>query len=178
MRTIDEKYGKFTARLRAKVGGLSKKDLVSKLDNVRMVDVPFTLMLNEWSKDIMTRPDFVVSEIGEYIDFGITTPRKLGFKEAPITPVLFDKTTLALQGLRLCKPDDGPSVRIAHTRQPDNERVSIGMKPICDIEGNWLVYGLERYGSELWLMGHHDAYPLHSWSLDGGILFRLNSRIF
>ena len=162
---------KLSVWLRTKVGGLTKNEIVEKLDDV---DAGNELMfkLSDWARDILGKEECAVTKKAEEADFVIVTPADLGFKENPTTDELFSEKKLAEHGLELCKPDDGPSLRLAYTNQSDGEWLPIAMKPIRDSGGCWHVFRLKRDGSRLWLSADYGAHPQFRWDLSDRLVFR------
>lgn len=146
------------------VDGVSKSDLLNRLTEGNF-------RLSDWARDMIGRKAFTVSR-SEEADFAIVTPKDLGFEQNPTTEELFDEKNLSVNGLKLCKPDDGPTIRLCYTDQPDGEWLWLGMKPIVASDGSAGVFRLYRGGSGLWLGGDY-AGPQNRWSLDVRVVFRL-----
>lgn len=162
---------KIAVWLRAKVGGLSKDEIIAKLDNVDAGN-GLTFKLSDWARNMLGREEYMVMEKAEEADFVTACPLDLGFTENPTTTEFFDEKKLAEYDLELCRPDDGPSLRRAYTSQPDGEWLPIGMKPVYS-DGRWLVFFLERNGSSLWLFADCNASPEFRWALDSRVVFRV-----
>lgn len=158
--------------LRAKVGGLSKDEIVKKLNNVS-VGNGLTFCLGDYARDLLAKKECMISEKAEEVDFTITTPRDLGFTENPTTSELFDEKRLAEYGLELCKPDDGPSLRLMYTNQPNGEWLPLAMKPIRASDRYWSVFSLRCGGSELWLSTGYSALSEVRWDLGLRLVFRV-----
>lgn len=159
--------------IRAKVGGVSKSELVSGLDNVQAGDTGLTFCISDYAKDLTSKPACIVSEIEEEAEFAIAAPQDLGFKSNPTTTEFFDEVNLAKYGLELCRPDDPHSIRKVYTNQPDGEWLPIGMKPILGSDGYWHVFRLSRDGSRLCLGASYGADPQVRWGLGCRMLFRV-----
>ncbi|HEU0080572.1 MAG TPA: hypothetical protein VFQ72_00910 [Candidatus Paceibacterota bacterium] len=168
---------RFSLWLRAKVGGLSLDEIKRKLDNVSAGN-GLVFRLGDWARDVMSKPAFVVAKEVEEADFVTVTPSDLGFIENPTTKELFDEENLAKHSLELCRPDDGPSLRLVYLNQPDGEWLPIAMKPIRDSDGSWDVLGLGRNGSKLWLDTGHGAHPESRWRVGRRFVFRLRKAQF
>ena len=154
------------------VGGISRDELITKLDEVGVANTGLTFRVSDYAKDLMAQKAFVISKEKMEADFVIATPKDLGFTENPTTEELFNEKNLAFYGLELCRADDGPSIRLSYTDQPNSEWLPIAMKPICASDGYWDVFGLGRFGSELWLYGRYGAEPQGRWDVGDRLVFR------
>ncbi len=168
---VEQVTKKFTVWIRAKVGGLTKAQIVEKLNGTDAGDGK-TFQINEYAQNVLAKKECTITEKAEETEFATASPRDLGFTKNPMTKEFLADDFLAPFGLELCRPDDGPSLRRAYTDQPDGEWLPIAMKPIFS-GGDWGVFSLRRLGSGLWLRTGFSADPGARWALVDRFVFRV-----
>lgn len=126
--------------------------------------------IGDWGNDILSKPDFKVSDKEAEIDLVIVSNVDLGFKEGAC---LRDTYKRALKlGLVLCPNEVGPQLRLQYTDQPMDEWLLIAMDSIKNSVGDLSVFDVVRYDSGSWLFGD-DGRPDDFWDSDDRFVFVL-----
>ena len=129
--------------------------------------------ISSWARDMMGQKDFTTSLNSQDVNFVKIKVRDLGFTEMPTTDEHYARAQA--QGLELCLPEDGPTLRANYLNQLKGEVIWMAMKQIADSGGCPSVFGLYHGGDGLWLDGGV-AGPDDRWYLVDEFVFRLSKK--
>ena len=124
---VEQVAKKFAVWIRTKVGGLTKAQIVEKLNDTDAGN-GMVFKLSDYARNLLDKKECTVKEKAEEAEFATASLRELGFKETPTTKEFMNNEFLAKFDLELCRPDDGPSIRLAYRDQPNGEWLPIAMK--------------------------------------------------
>lgn len=116
--------------------------------------------VSDWTKDIMSKAEFVVSNKESKEDLIILTVKALGFPNGSTVKEIFERAKKF--GLELCPPETGPQLRLQYPEQPVNEYCLIGMEPIAGSDGGPGLFYVSRDDDKPWLRSH-DGRPGHGY---------------
>lgn len=127
--------------------------------------------ISDWSADVMTKPQFVLSQEEQDIKWVAVSARQLGFKKSATRVAIIDRAEKDF-GLDRCQPEDGVYIRLGHLNQPNGEWRLLAMDPITDSDGGLsIVFVVGRDGRGLWLDTHYGSAG-NQWNPDFVWLFR------
>ena len=129
--------------------------------------------ISSWALGMMEQKDFTTSPNSQDVNFVKIKVRDLGFTEMPTTDEHYARAQA--QGLELCLPEDGPTLRANYLNQPKGEAIWMAMKQITVSDGYPSVFELDRGDDGLWL-DDSIALPGRRWFLDDGFVFRLSKK--
>jgi len=109
--------------------------------------------ISDFSKDIMSKPEFIVAPKETKEKLIILSVSDLGFSQGATIKDIYLKAQEL--GLELCPPETGPQLRLQYTDQPTNEYYLIGMKPISDSSGLPRLFDVNCHDGGSWLSTSH-----------------------
>lgn len=165
--------GRFIRTMPISIGGVSKHELIEKVNAVRVV--------SPYAKRIMKHETFTTLPKSETTLQIVLTPEDLGFTDRPTIAEMLNNDRLAdwsaanLDGwqVTLNPAEAGPHLAIQYTGQPQNEFLWIGMERIPGSGGRPYVFYLERNDEDAYSLDAHWTYPYALWRLDYLVAFRL-----
>lgn len=162
------------------IGGVDKKVLLRCIEN--------EFSVGEWSKILMSLPDFTTQDFEELIDTIILTPRDFGYEKNPTTFDLFDPVRLAIWStqnahrlpedcvVELLPAEAGPHIRNQYKEQPKAEILWVAMERITDSDCHPGVFSVISGGDgEQWFSARW-SFPNDQWNLDDRFVFRLRRK--
>lgn len=137
-------------------------------DDYRKAITAAGMKIGDWTKDIMSKPEFKIAETQTELELVRVSVGDLGFNK----PARYDEICARAKelGLDLCPPEVGPALRLAYKDQPMNEWLRIAMESIRGSDGYLLVFYVGRDGDGLWL-GADYGYPDYVWGPGSGFVF-------
>jgi hypothetical protein len=156
------------------VGGTNTKSLLAAIKKAGNE-------IGDYARDLTTKDAFVIAEKPDKADLVIISIAELGFKSNPRTDTFmtpefcaqWSAENLDGQVIELCKPEDGPQLRLQYTDQPNGEVLWMAMERIAGSDGGPRVFYVGRNGGGTpWLRADW-ASPDDAWSLDRRLVFRL-----
>ncbi len=160
---ISQQSSIFPVYLDIEVGGKSKEQLLGELKSESII------MPDDCIEDIMSRRGWEPGE-RERVKFSRVTVGELGFTENPTIANIWAR--ILELGHSLCKPGDGPAIRLVLKDQPLRDKLVVAMKQIFSSHDQPCVFLLSRHSNGgLWLSAPwaRNSYPR---ALDDGIIFR------
>jgi hypothetical protein len=142
--------------------------------------------IGDYARDLTTKDAFVIAEKPDKADLVIISIAdisiaELGFKSNPRTDTFmtpefcaqWSAENLDGQVIELCKPEDGPQLRLQYTDQPNGEVLWMAMERITDSGGDPRVFRVGRNDDGTpWLYTDWTS-PGRTWDLDDRLVFRL-----
>jgi len=118
--------------------------------------------VTDLAKDMLSKPAFTVTT-EKKVELILVSITDLGFKMSATRANIYNQAKKF--GLELCPAEVGPQLRLQYNRQPKYERLAIGMEPIADYDGNFRIFGVDRFdGHKRWLNGYPaDGYTFSLW---------------
>lgn len=108
------------------------------------------------AQDMLDAADFTCSPNQIGVDLVIMRVADLGFPEGGHYDAICDRA--AERGLRMCRPEVGPALRLALLDQPEGDTLYIAMKPI-DVGSFSYLFGVDHASFRLSLFGF--SVPQH-----------------
>ncbi len=119
--------------------------------------------IGRWVKDIMSKPEFEISEEKSNEDLVILFVKDLGFPNVPTVKEIFERAKEL--GLELCSPETGPQLRLQYLEQPNDELCLIGMSPISNSDGDPLLFEVCRSAGRMSLETENGGPDSKCWAL-------------
>jgi hypothetical protein len=114
--------------------------------------------IGDWGNDILGKPAFTVASEESEVDLVMVTVAELGFGDGAKRSDIYARAIEL--GLEPCSNEVGPQLCLQCKDQPEKDQwLLIGMEPIVDSDGSFVVFLIGRLGdSGLWLgAGDGDA---------------------
>lgn len=124
---------KLLRQMRAAIGGVSKDDLLRRVEAESQV--------SNWARDIYGKPEVMIPETPTEVEFGWIAIRDLGFEKDPTTLELYARIREVGD---LCSRGDGPHIRVADQDQPRGTAYWVPVDPITDSGSDPVVWYLWR----------------------------------
>ena len=161
MTSTGQKPRVFPVYLECEVGGKSKDELIAEIEALDMYVL-------DWARSMMSQPAWKPGE-HERVKFARIEVRDLGFTKDPTTIDLL--VCVRESGNSLCKPCDGPAIRLALSIQSYSDMVWIAMEPIIVSNRYPQIFTLGRLDDgRLWLFADWASKARH---LNDEVIFRL-----
>jgi hypothetical protein len=106
-----------------------------------------------YSKEVMSKSEFSVSEKEVNENLVILSVRALGFTNGATIKQIFDRAKKL--GVKLCPAETGPQLRLQYPEQPMGEYCIIGMEPIVGSTGGPELFIVYRNSDGPWLNNCH-----------------------
>lgn len=159
------------------VGGLSKDDLIQKLQQS-------SISLNQYGEKLLFDDRFTTTETIYSVEIIELSVRDLGFPNGATLPEIFKQANE--HGLQLCPPELGPYLRLEYVDQVEGDSgnlsqkneapsgsVTIASELISDEESFPKGFYVRKVDGVLWLRGYV-ADNLHVWNPDNRFIFKSN----
>ncbi|MEK5185365.1 helicase [Solibacillus sp. FSL W7-1324] len=160
------------------VGGLSKVDLIRKLEQS-------SILLNQYGEKLLHDDRFITTETKYSVEIVELSVRDLGFPNGATLPEIFKQANEL--GLQLCPPELGPYLRLEYVDQEEGNAgdlsrkkeaptgsVTIASHLISDEESFPKGFYVRKVDGVLWLRGYV-ADNLHVWNPDNRFIFQLGN---
>ena len=125
----------------------SSKELENKLEKAGF-------KVSDYAKELLTK--IKPRKKKEVVELEIKTSAELGLPNGGTFEQI--KAEAEKQGLSLCPPEVGPSLRLESKDQPKGEWLRIAMEPVAVSGGGLSVFDVARDAADLWL-GTSWFYP-------------------
>ncbi|MFH1451015.1 MAG: hypothetical protein ABIF89_00170 [bacterium] len=113
-----------------------------------------------WTRDILSKPTFMVATREIEVDLVKVTPARLGLRKGARRNLIYERAKDF--GLELCPPEVGPQLCLQYQSQPDDKPLHIGMESIIGPNDNQFVFGI-HYSSSKFRLATFCGYPSYFW---------------
>jgi len=131
------------------------------LDAVKTVFTEKGAQIGTYAGQMMSKPEFVLSQVEQDIEWVAVSGRQLGFTRSYTRVALIDRAEKKFM-LDRCQPEDGVYIRLGYLKQPKGEWRPLAMDPIADSDGRLFVFYVVHGDDGLYLRSFY-GYAGPQW---------------